>query len=152
VFSQVKSVEGLKSSKGEPIMFLDGIRTHDLNSINPKDLAAVRVYKDTSAIKIIGEEGKNGLIYIFTKVYAREKYFNFFQSISDEYRKKVPTLKEENDIIYILNNKILKDDYIGELFWILDKDSIEMNIIEANTLAKDYKISGKKWGIKITTK
>ncbi len=69
----------------EPMYFIDSIRTNESfikEAYQPSEFAAITVVKGDNAIKIAGQEGKNGSIFIYAKSYAREKYFRVFKSKS----------------------------------------------------------------------
>ncbi|WP_321997365.1 TonB-dependent receptor plug domain-containing protein [Draconibacterium orientale] len=52
-----------------PLIFLDGEKfTGDVNDIDPNDIESMDVLKDASAIETFGEEGKDGVILIRTKL------------------------------------------------------------------------------------
>jgi len=55
--------------KGEPLIVIDGniSSKKDMESIKPDDIEAINVFKDTCAISLFGEKGKNGVIEIKTK-------------------------------------------------------------------------------------
>jgi hypothetical protein len=53
--------------------FVDSIRTNESfikQAYQPSEFAAVTVIKGDNAIKIGGQEGRNGIIYIYTKTYT----------------------------------------------------------------------------------
>ena len=144
-----KKVDLIKGPDNEPLYFLDSIQVNRgvLNLYEPTEIAAVTVYKDTSAIKIAGEKGKNGVIYITTKVYARDKYWTYFKSKSADYVKAVPSIKKEGNVVYILNDKVLTENYEGDLFFIDDSNFLNLNLIDKKQLQEVYNIKDKKWGI-----
>ena len=110
------------------------------------------VYKDTNAIKLVGQQGKFGAVYVETKMFARNKYWNYFKTKSADYLKIVATPQSDSSVIYILNDKVLKTNFEGDLSGIDDKNFIELNIIDKQKLDKDYNISDKIFGVVIRTK
>lgn len=142
-----------KEPDKEPIFFLDSIRVNRgvLPSYEPTEIAFITVFKDTTAIRIIGPEGKNGVIYIFTKDFARNKYWNYLKSKSKDYLKAVPSSDNENNVVYILDNKVLEKDFEGDLFKLDDKTFGDLRVIDKKALRRDFKIENKKWGIIIRT-
>jgi hypothetical protein len=148
-----KPTNVFKEPDNEPIFFLDSIRVNRgvLSSYEPTEIAFITVFKDTTAIQIIGQEGKNGVIYIFTKEFARNKYWGYLKSKSKEYLRAVPSTDNENNVVYILDNKVLEKDYESELFKLDDKIFADLRVIDKKTLSKDFKIKSKKWGIIIRT-
>jgi len=138
----------------DPVFFIDSINVTrlELSQYQPTDIAVVTVYKDTNAIKLVGEQGKFGAVYIETKKFARNKYWNYFKSKSVDYFRIVPTAESDSYVIYILNDKLLKANFEGDLSVIDDKSFIELNIIDKQKLKKDYNISDKSFGVIIRTK
>jgi hypothetical protein len=141
---------------GKPAYFLDSIRTNEgflkASGITPSEIAFLKVYKGANAIARAGKDGTNGVIEIITKSFAREHYWEYFKSKSVEYRNKVPNLKGETDIIYVLNGKTLDKDRESELFAINDDNLIGLDVIGRELLEKAYKIHGKAIGVVIKTK
>jgi hypothetical protein len=138
----------------DPIYFLDEVRisSEDIQKVNPNDLAAIEVLKDSSAISVLGEEGKNGVIYITTINYAREKYIQYLSSKSADFERIVHSLGDEDIVTYILNNKILEKKNAGDLYFINDENYIALRVINKAELEKQYNISDKEYGIIILTK
>jgi len=153
-FSQNNAAKSDSILSNEPIFFLDEnrVKSDTLSSINPTDIAAVVVYKDTSALRILGNEGKNGVIYITTIEHARTKYIAYFKSKSTEYADIVRTIDDELNVVYILNNKILEKANAGDLYLIDDTNYIDLKVINESELQKGYNIPDKKFGIIINTK
>lgn len=137
----------------EPVFFLDSIRVNKgvLNSYEPNEIALVSVYKDANAIRVAGKDAKNGAIYITTKSFARDSYWNYFKLKSLEYKKSVPDMEIEAKVVYILNNKVLKSNFEGDLFNINDSNFIELSVINNDKLKKDYHIMDKSIGVIIKT-
>jgi hypothetical protein len=148
-----KPINIFKEPSNEPLYYLDNIQVNKgvLSLYNPNEIAAVEVLKDSSAIKNFGEKGKNGVIYITTKEYARDKYWKYFSSKSADYTKTVPNIKDENGVCYILNDKILENNFEGDLFFIDDSSFIELKVIDKKDLKTNYSVKNKKWGIVIKT-
>ncbi len=137
----------------EPMYFLDSIRVNKgvLQNYQPSEIALVTVYKDSSAIKLVGKEAKNGLIYITTKEFARDHYRNYFKSKSAEYATAVANEKNEKKAVYILNGKVLASNIESDLFNINESNFISLIIIDKDKLKKYYHVSGKTFGVVIKT-
>ena len=138
----------------EPVFFLDSIRVNSgvQKAYEPSEIAFISVYKDSNAIRLAGKEGTNGVIYIITKSFAREHYWSYFQSRSSEYQTKVPDLKSESGIAYILDGNVVTKDQESALFIINDDNFLELKVIDRGMLKKTYNISDKPIGIVIKTK
>lgn len=148
-----KPIEIFKEPSNEPIYYLDNIKVNKgvLSFYSPNEIAAVEVLKDSSAIKNEGEKGKNGVIYITTKAHARDTYWKYFCSKSNDFAKAVPNIEAEDEVCYILNGKILENNFEGDLFFIDDSNFIELKVIDKNELKTNYSVKNKKWGVVIKT-
>jgi len=141
----------------DPIFFLDSIRVNKmvLTNFEPSEIASVTIYKDTNVIKkIFNGKGniKNGLIYIETKDFAKYRYWNYFRSKSPEYAKLVISSKTDTtNVQYILNGKVLKNNFEGDLASIDDGTFKGLFIIDKNRLVNEYGITNKDYGVIITT-
>lgn len=146
--------ERYKQLFNDPVFFIDSVNVTriEMQEYQPTDIAIVTVYKDTNAIKLVGEQGKFGVVYVETKKFARNKYWNYFKSKSVDYLKIVPTPQSDSSIIYILNDKALKTNFEGDLSGIDDKNFIELIVIDKQKLNKDYNISDKSFGVIVRTK
>jgi hypothetical protein len=135
----------------EPMFFLDSIRVNlgVLKLMDTSDLAALSVYKGQDAVNMRGNDAKNGLVYVFTKRFAREKYWKYFQSKSDVYRLKVPDRATESGVVYIVNGEILTKGQEGTLFWIDDNNFIDLTLIDRDALEKKYQVTGHAIGVVI---
>lgn len=51
----------------DPLVIVDGVRVEDINDIDPILIKSFQVLKDEDAIKLYGDEGKNGVIIVTTK-------------------------------------------------------------------------------------
>jgi N-acetylmuramoyl-L-alanine amidase len=65
-------IQGLKSITGNPLIVIDdevrvSADTVKFNMLNPDDIKSINILKNQSAIDKYGEDGKNGVIEIFTK-------------------------------------------------------------------------------------
>jgi hypothetical protein len=139
----------------EPMIFVDSIRLNQKaveNMYQPTEFAFVTVYKDSDATRIAGKEAKNGAIYIITKSFAEEHYWNYFKSKSQNYQKLVPDIETASKVVYILNNKVLENNFDKDLFVINDSSFIDLTVIDIEKLKSDYKILDKSIGVIIRTK
>ena len=61
-------VRGVSSNSGSnPLFIVDGVKTGDINYLDPADIASMEVLKDAASCAIYGAEGGNGVIIISTK-------------------------------------------------------------------------------------
>jgi hypothetical protein len=138
----------------DPIFFIDNVNVTraDLQNYQPSDIAVLTVYKDTNETKFLGPQGKDGAVYIETKKFARNKYWNFFTNKSAKYLKAVPSPESDSSIAYILNGKLVTKDFIGDLSDIDESNFLSLEVIDKEKLLKYYRIKDKLIGIIIKAK
>lgn len=138
----------------EPLYILDSIRVNSefLNSIDPNDISTLTVYKGPRAVEVAGKEAKNGAIYILTKRFVRDHYWQYFQSKSEEYHSKVPDLKTEAGVVYILNGKVLGKDQEDKLFELSDTNFTSLTVIDRDALKNTYRVTGHTIGVVIKSR
>lgn len=137
----------------DPVYFIDSIRVTGaaLSKYDPNDIAMITVYKDSSAVGTLGPAAKNGLIYIETKKFSKQRYWRYFSAKSEQYAKLIPLAGKDSQVQYILNKKILRDNFEGDLAAINDKVFQRLEIISKDKLIKDYGKTDKQYGVMITS-
>ena len=61
-------IRGVNSNgNSNPLFIVDGMKTGDINNIDPADIESLEVLKDAASAAIYGTEGANGVIIITTK-------------------------------------------------------------------------------------
>jgi hypothetical protein len=146
--------EGYQSMAADsPVFFVDSVRImkSDLAKINPDDVAIVSIIKDTLILKKFDLDKNDRVIYIETKEFAKQRYWKYFASKSPEYAKLVISPENDSSIQYILNAKVLKKNFEGDLALIDDKKFKGIQIISKEQLIKDYGIENKDYGVVIST-
>lgn len=141
----------IKKLGEEPVFFIDSINVDkdELMKYLPEEIAQVSVYKDSAAFKLVGADGKDGVVYIQTKVFARNKYWAYFKLKSPAYASIVLTPQSDSTVQYILNGRILTKNFEGDLSLIDDSIFREIKIIDKKTLRKEYRIQDKTYGVLI---
>ncbi len=116
------------------------------------DFTAGSFYEDTTAIRMFGQKAKAGVIYLETKIFAKNRGWKYFGTKSNEYSTLFPTPQSDSSVQYILNNKPLKsnDDFWGLLAFINDASFKELKIIGKENLQKQYRVYNKQYGVSIT--
>lgn len=65
-------IRGVNSNgNSNPLFIVDGMKTGDINNIDPADIESMEVLKDAASAAIYGTEGANGVIIITTKSGAK---------------------------------------------------------------------------------
>ncbi|WP_316839759.1 hypothetical protein [Pedobacter gandavensis] len=141
-----------KKITADPLFFIDGkeLLKSEMANINPDDIAMVTVLKEHT-FKEYGEKGKNGVVLIETKVYARKRFQQYLSTKSAKYKSLLGDNSDDQNIQYILNEKVLNKNYEGDLASIDDSTFISITVISAEDL-KAYKVTGKQYGLLIKTK
>lgn len=145
--------EQLKKHKPIPLFFLDSVLIDQIDLINfdPDDIAVISMLKGQFAVELLGEKAKNGVVYMETKGFAKKRYWNYFKSKSIAYSNLIPKLNEDNSIQYILNGKILKRDFEGDLASIKDDTFKTIKILSKRELIRNFRINNKKYGVLIVS-
>jgi len=130
---------------GKPVEF------NYLITINADDIAILTTFYDKEANKLYGEKAKDGAVIITTRAYAKNRFETFFSSTSSEY-KELLNKADTSEIQYILNNRILKNDYEGNLALVTNVNLKSIKIIGDQELSQKYHVLNKKYGIIIYAK
>jgi hypothetical protein len=139
----------IKKLGNDPVFFIDSVNVdkEELGKYNPQEIATVSVYKGKEAIALVGPEGKDGAVYIETKTYGRTKYIRYFSGKSSDYAKIVDSPQKDSCVQYILNKRILKDNFEGDLSLIDDKTFKSIKVIDKTSLQKMYQVMDKQYGV-----
>lgn len=142
--------EAVQKLGANPYFEIDGkvVIPAELADYNPADIASLTTYYNKDAKKRFGEKAKDGAVIIETKEFATNRFETFFKSISKDYEKVLNETPNE-ELQYILNDRILTEDYEGYLASI-DKNLLkEIKIIDQKELIERYQIQNKKVGVVI---
>lgn len=133
----------------EPVYFIDSVRVsqEDVGKFNANDVAAVSVYKGKTATDLLGDDGKDGAIYIETKRFSKNKYWKYFASKSEAYALAVPHAAEDSTVQYVLNGKLLQRNFDGDLAHISDAVFQSITVISKEELQKQYGVTDKRLGV-----
>jgi hypothetical protein len=137
----------------EPMLFVDSIRTNQSfieQAYTPDEIATLTVIKGDDAIRIGGDEAKNGIIYITTKRFARRVYWDMLRGLSPEYSAAVPS-PDDTEVIYVLNDKVLTENPEAELIAAAQSNLVDVKIIDGKQLTKQFDKKGRV-GVIIKTK
>jgi len=152
-FSQSPKEETNKLGKN-PVFFIDSVRVggEELQNYDPQEIASLTMYKDGDALKLFPNEGKDGVVYIFTKKFSKKRFQTYFKTKSNEYKKLLSTQNDDSNLQYILNDKILTSDFEGNIVAIIDDKVFKsLKIINKKELQKQFNIEDKDYGILITS-
>jgi hypothetical protein len=135
----------------ESLIFLDGVHVNkaDIEEYDPTEIAFITVVKSND---LHGPADGRDAIYVYTKKYSREQYWNYFKSKSRRYGEVIPSPDSGYDVVYILNGAVLEENIESVLFDVNDSNFIDLEVIDEKELKKRFKIKGKKWGVAVKKK
>lgn len=141
----------LKKLGEKPVFFIDSVNVEqeDLQKYDPNEISSVTVYKDKQAIDLLGDDGKDGAVYIETKKFCRNRYWKYFASKSTEYKQLVNSPENDTNVQYILNERVLSIGFEGNLSAIDDTIFKSIKFISKEELIRKYKIEDKDFGFQI---
>jgi hypothetical protein len=114
-------------------------------------IASFKIVADSKAMAL--NVGKRATAYFEGFNYAKKKNWAWLSSVSSDYKSIVPTVNEENDVLYIVNKKPLltEKDRMTELASARDEVFKSLEVLSQDEVINSYHVTGKKWGVVITT-
>ena len=142
---------GLNSLAAKSVVFIDSVRVskEDFAKFGAKDIATVSVYKDQKAIELVGDEGKNGVLYIESRTFCKNRYIKYFSSKSAEFKQRIQSPESDKNVQYILNNRVLTISFEGDLAAINDTNFKSIQLLSKEELMEKYHIKDKDFGFLI---
>lgn len=152
---------GCKSSKvsqlkdremGEnPYYLFDGQPIVSIQDIDPQTITAITKIFPKAAAKEYGAKAVDGAYIIESRAYAKSIYESLFSSFSRDYAKIINST-DTSAIQYILNGKVLKGNFEGELSGINEKSLKKLEIVDQSELSSKFQITNKPVGVIVTAK
>ena len=145
--------KAMKKMGQNPVFFLDSVQVElgILQTLNPFDISNIRLIRPKKAKKLIGDQGKDGAIYVTTVKAAKEIYWNFFRAKSDEYKQLISSPMADTIVQYVLNGQALSDSAApGSFFLINDKNFRSLQVLDKEKLLSDN-IIPKRYLVAIMT-
>jgi hypothetical protein len=137
-----------------PIFIIDSQRVNqsDLSKYSPDSIATVVMLYDTSATKLYGDAAKDGAVIIETRSFARNMFISFFRKSSQSYDSLYKVVGNDTSFAYIINDKVQKGNYEGNLSAITDELFGGLEILTNEELHSKYNINDKQFGILVHSK
>jgi hypothetical protein len=107
---------------------------------------------DTSATKLYGDVAKDGAVIIETRSFARHLFITFFRKSSQSFDSLYKAVGNDTSFAYIINDKVQKGNYEGNLSAITDQLFGGLEILTKEQLYSKYNINDKQFGILIRSK
>ncbi|MBZ4034485.1 hypothetical protein K6T82_06890 [Flavobacterium sp. 17A] len=144
----------IKKLGSDPVFFIDSVSVQrsDLEKYAPEDISSVTVFKGKEAVELLGEDGKDGAVYIETTLFCKKRYWKYFTSKSSKYKELVSSPEQDTNVQYIINDRVLTDKSAGDLATIDDKIFKSIQFIPKEELIKKYNIQDKDYGFQIMSK
>lgn len=141
----------VKKIGNNPLIFIDSVNvTNDeMQKYDPNNISSVTILKDKAAFDQFGDDGKDGVIFIESKVFSKKRYWTYFSSKSEEYKQQVPTPLNDFMVQYILNDRILDGNSEGDLASIDDTVFKSIQFLTKQELIDNYKVTDKDFGFRI---
>lgn len=135
------------------LYIVDGhpVKSKQINSIKPDDMVQVTVLKGEASLALYGKKGKNGTILITTRKAAIRIYHTNLSKASPSYAEKLSEIKNENDVLYVLNGKPLFENYEGELIKLKPEQIREIILIDSDMTKLRYEVVKKEGAVEIFT-
>ena len=123
---------GLDKLGPNPVTFIDSIKVSkpEILNFDSQLVALMTVYEPKKAKEALGEAGKDGAIYIEIINFSKKRFLHYFKSKSEDFSKLYNAEGNDTGFQYILNGKVLKDNFEGELALIDDKVFKKIEIIK----------------------
>jgi hypothetical protein len=144
------STKTLRIVDDDPIIFLNDVIANqgEVDAFDPMQIAFITIVDDTVG-RDASPTGKQGAVYVYTKEYARSKYWNYFKQASPAYANAIPSPEQEREVAYILNGEVLELNIESELYDLIGAN-IRLQVIDGKELKKRFKVKNKKLGVMIT--
>lgn len=141
----------VKKKGNDPLFYIDNVNVskEDIQKYDPKDISSITVIKEKNVIEKFGKDGKDGVIFIETKAFFKKRYWTYFSSKSEEYKQKVPSPQSDENVQYILNDKILDRKSEGYLGLINDTVFKSIQFLTKQELIDTYNVNDKDFGFRI---
>lgn len=137
-----------------PVYFIDSVEVAQaaLQQYAPESIAALTIYKDAEATRLVGARGKDGVVYVETKPFDTRHYRRYFARKSPAFAQLVASGAEEANIQYVLNGRLLTTNYEGDLASIDDQLFQGLEVLDQAALRKRYPGSSAKYGVALTSR
>ena len=136
------------------LFVIDGIPSDKINvdKLDKNEIAEIIVLKGKSASDLYGKKAKNGAVLISSKKGAIRIYQKNLSSISPEYAEKLKLVKEEKELVYIIDNTPIIENHEVKLLHLKSNQIKEIKIIDSNATRINYGLDRKEGAVIIITK
>ena len=138
----------------KPVYFIDSVEVSQaaLQDYAPESIAALTIYKDAEATRLVGTRGKDGVVYVETKLFDTRHYRRYFARKSTAYAQLVAAGVAETNIQYVLNGRLLTTNYEGDLASIDDQLFQGLAVLDQAALQQRYPDNSATYGVVLTSR
>lgn len=144
LFFSITRLSAQSVIKEYPLFYIDSVRIEsvDFRSLNPNSIAEMTAYKNEEAKKMFGEQARNGVIFIETKVFKKKKFWEMLCKKSEDYCKLVPNPDADSTIRYIYPGKTILERADAKIFNLKPEEISKVKIIGFKEMERKYKVKG----------
>lgn len=129
----------------------ESINRNELGNYDPNSIASLTTFYNEDAIRLFGNKAKDGAVIIQTKDFCINEFETLFKSFSSDFEELIKETSS-SEIQYILNGKILVENFEGDLATLNDKLLKSLKVIGSDELKNKYQIDSKNFGVIIKAK
>jgi hypothetical protein len=154
LIAQDSPKKALKKLGQNPIYIIDSVRVSkkEMLAYDVNQVTLVNMLTDSDAIKRYGLEAADGVVLVESKNFARKRYVRYFRNKSVQYDSLYNIAKTDTTFQYIINNKVQRDNYEGNLALIDDDIFESLEILTAQELNSRYGITDKLIGVLVKSR
>ncbi|TWI89190.1 hypothetical protein LX66_3284 [Chitinophaga japonensis] len=125
---------------------------YEINGLGPDQIAMITIARGRKTIEKYGERAANGVFYIETKAFARQRYNRMFSNLSPAYAAALQKYGSDSSFRYIVGGSPVTSNQESQLAALEKKDITGIRILDAVALKKEYEVEGKQVGVVIDMK
>lgn len=135
----------------EPVYVLDSVVVTEaaISKLGPDAIAMITIAKGKKAVAMYGEQAENGVIYMETKPFARNRINRLLSAFSPDYSKLLRQYGNDSTFQYIVNNKLMTPTEESQLVALEKKSLLGVEILGPKKLEEQYQVTGKNAGVVI---
>jgi hypothetical protein len=135
----------------DPVYVLDSVVVTEaaISKLGPDAIAMITIAKGKKAVAIYGEQAENGVIYMETKPFARNRINRLLSAYSPEYSKLLKQYGNDSTFQYIVNDHLITPTDETQLVTLEKKSLLALEILDPRLLKERYQVTGKNAGVVI---
>lgn len=122
-----------------------------LRDLNRDSILAITILKDSNAVKITKNENTDAVVSAISTAYAKAHHLDYLKSKSVDFANAYSSIQNPNEVIFIWNDEVLDKRKENMLYFIDDRNFIEIKTINQEKLINDFNIKDKQLGFVVKT-